>query len=38
LACRVCRDRGPEGTKGGGKKLETSKEHPRNMLATPLQL
>ena len=33
-----CRGRDEEGTQGGGKMLETSKEHPRNMLATCLQL
>jgi hypothetical protein len=38
LACRGCRDRGQEGTKRGTKKPGTSKEHPRNMLATSLQL
>jgi hypothetical protein len=38
LACRGCRDREQAGTKRGGKKLGTSKEHPRNMLATSLQL
>jgi hypothetical protein len=38
LACRGRRDRGQEGTKRGTKKPETSKEHPRNMLATSLQL
>jgi hypothetical protein len=38
LACWGCRDRGPEGTKRGSTKLETTKEHPRNMLATSLQL
>jgi hypothetical protein len=35
--CWGCRDGGQEGTKGGTKKLETSKEHPRNMLPTCLQ-
>ena len=38
LARRGCRDREKKGTKGGTKKLETTKEHPRNMLATSLQL
>ena len=37
-ACRGCRERGQEGTRGGDKKPGTSKEHPRNMLATCLQL
>ena len=37
LGCRGCRDRGQAGTKRGTKKPETSKEHPRNMLATSLQ-
>ncbi len=37
LACQEWRDRGQEGIKRGTKKLETTKEHPRNMLATSLQ-
>ncbi len=37
-ACRGCRDGGWEGTQGGAKKPGTSKEHPRNVLATCLQL
>jgi hypothetical protein len=36
-ACWGCRDQGEEGTKRGTKKPETTKEHPRNMLATSLQ-
>ena len=38
LACRGRREWGKEGTKRGTKKPETTKEHPRNMLATSLQL
>jgi hypothetical protein len=38
VACRGCGDWGQEGAKRGGKKPGTSKEHPRNMLATCLEL